>query len=87
MSTAITVKVGDTVTWENRVKVIHNATADDGTWASPNLRPGRSYSRTFPQPGEYRYTCSLHVVEEMFGTVIVEGPSATNRILVPMTAR
>jgi plastocyanin len=87
MSSAITIKAGDTVTWENRGNEFHNATADDGTWASPSLRPGQSYSRTFTQPGEYRYTCTLHVVEEMFGTVVVEGTTPTNRIFVPMTAR
>jgi plastocyanin len=85
MSSVVTVRVGDTVTWENRGNTTHNAQAEDGSWASPNLRPGQSYSRTFTQPGEYRYICSLHVVEEMFGTVIVEGAQApTRRVFVPI---
>ena len=87
MSSAITVRVGDTVTWENTGNTWHNARAEDGSWASPNLAPGESFSRAFTQPGEYRYICSLHVVEEMFGTVTVEGSSATNRVFVPSVPR
>lgn len=88
MSSTITIAPGDTVTWENRGNVTHNAHADDGTWASPDLRPGQSYSRTFRQPGVYGYICTLHVVEQMFGTVIVAGaPAGTQRVFVPMTTR
>ena len=87
MSSVITVRVGDTVTWENRGNTWHNARAEDGSWASPNLAPGQSYSRAFTEPGEHRYVCSLHVVEEMFGTVIVEGPSARHRVFVPTAPR
>lgn len=88
MSSVLTVRPGDTVTWENRGNTWHNAGAEDGSWSSPNLSPGETYSRTFAQPGEYRYICSLHVVEEMFGTVIVEGAVAsTKRLFVPMARR
>jgi plastocyanin len=83
MSSAITIRPGDTLTWENRGNTTHNAQAEDGSWASPNLRPGQSFSRTFAEPGEYRYICSLHVVEEMFGTVIVEDTGTTRRVFVP----
>ena len=87
MSSEISIQVGDTVTWENRGDTTHNVWAEDGSWASPNLRPGQSYSRTFTQPGEYAYVCSLHVVEEMFGRVIVEGGPATTRVFVPISPR
>ena len=70
-SSSITIQAGDTVTWENRGPGFHNATADDGTWRSANLRSGQSYSHTFTAPGTYTYTCTLHVAEQMFGTVVV----------------
>ncbi len=81
---------GATVTWvndETQVGLAHTSTSDNAGWDSGFLAPGQSYSRTFAQPGEYRYICSLHVVEEMFGTVIVEGPSARHRVFVPTTPR
>jgi plastocyanin len=86
-SSAVTVWVGDTVTWENRGNVWHNTRADDGAWSSPNLRPGQTYSHTFTAPGEYAYTCTLHRVEEMFGTVVVlpaGSPTASHRLFVPL---
>lgn len=93
-SSTVTVRVGDTVTWENRGTVFHNATADDGTFRSGNLRAGQSYSYTFTRPGEYAYACTLHVAEEMFGRVVVlpaasptPRPSGVRQVLVPYSAR
>jgi plastocyanin len=93
-SSTVTIRAGDTVTWENRGQVTHNAVADDGSWRSGNLRPGQSYSRRFDSPGEYAYICSLHTAEEMTGKVIVlpatgsPTPSAlTSHVFIPYTAR
>jgi plastocyanin len=91
-SSTVTVQAGDTVTWENRGQVLHNAEASDGSWRSGNLRPGQSYSRRFDTPGEYAYVCSLHLDEEMFGKVIVLPAAGTpsppaRRVLVPYAAR
>jgi plastocyanin len=91
-SSTVTVQAGDTVTWENRGLEIHNAEAEDGRWSSGNLRPGERYSRRFDAPGEYRYVCTLHIVEEMTGKVVVlpagapPTPLASRRaVFVPYT--
>jgi hypothetical protein len=91
-SSTVTVRAGDSVTWENRGQATHNAEAEDGSWRSPNLRPGQSFSLRFDTPGEYRYVCTLHLAEEMTGRVVVlpaGGGSAApaSRVLIPYAAR
>ena len=36
------------------------------------LKPGESFSQTFPVPGTYRYTCAVHEVKAMNGEIIVQ---------------
>ena len=83
---AITVNVGDKVTWKNSSQVIHNV-VDDSSKAlstidvklpsgahpfdSGLLQPGQSFSRVFTEPGIYRYVCTLHEGSGMKGVVIV----------------
>jgi len=83
---AITVNVGDKVTWKNSSQVIHNV-VDDASKAlstidvklpsgahpfdSGLLQPGQSFSRVFTEPGIYRYVCTLHEGSGMKGVVIV----------------
>jgi len=50
--------VGTTVTWRNEDKITHNITGDG--WASGDLAPGQSFSKTFDSPGDYQYHCSIH---------------------------
>lgn len=59
---------GDTVTWKNEGRNVHNVTFDDGQ-RSDNLPPGQPYSRTFTAPGSHPYRCTLH--HGMRGTVSV----------------
>jgi plastocyanin len=66
----ITIKAGDTVTWTNKDSATHNVAADDGSWTSPDLSQGASFSRTFDTPGTYPYNCGFHA--SMKGTVIVQ---------------
>src|SRR2546423_4141582 len=40
----ITINHGDQVSWKNNDKADHQVVADDGSFASPILRPGQSYS-------------------------------------------
>jgi plastocyanin len=65
---------GTQVTWVNCERAdAHTATADDGTWGSPMLSPGATFSRTFDQSGSFPYHCQPHPT--MRGTVVVEtGP-------------
>jgi plastocyanin len=66
---SVTVAVGDTVTWRNDGQAPHNATADDGTFKTPDLNHGQSASETFTQAGTFSYICTIH--PNMKGTVRV----------------
>jgi len=54
------VAAGTTVTWVNHDAVPHDVVAYDGSWASPLLAQGETYSRTFTAAGRFAYTCSIH---------------------------
>jgi plastocyanin len=56
---AVTVRVGDTVTWTNRDDVIHTVQWSGGS-ESPDLENGESYSRTFTGTGVFPYICGPH---------------------------
>jgi plastocyanin len=66
---AITVHVGDTVTWANAGPTDHTATADDGSFDTGDLKAGQSGSHTFASAGTFAYHCTLHPF--MRGTVQV----------------
>jgi plastocyanin len=77
---AVTVGVGDSVTWVNDGG-FHNVKFDDGSFEQPG-EPAFSWStnpkRTFNAPGEFRYYCEQHGASGgagMAGRVIVEGGS------------
>lgn len=57
---SMTVSQGDTVTWTNNDAVSHTVTANDGTWTSPLLAPGTSYTHQFNATGDFSYHCSVH---------------------------
>ena len=63
------VKPGAKVTWTNRDQVAHTVTADNKSFASGELQPGRSVSFTFARAGTYAYHCSIH--PSMHGSVVV----------------
>src|SRR5262245_15122563 len=64
---AITIRVGDTVTWVNQDDDVHTVVSEDGSFRSGGLDTGQTYSFTFTRPGTYRFSCSLHPM--MVGTV------------------
>jgi plastocyanin len=66
---SITVNHGDTVTWRN---VDHQVVANDGSFASPILHAGRSWSRVLTTAGVFRYHDALH--PSLTGKVTVKGP-------------
>lgn len=68
-ATPMTVAAGTTVRWTNRDEEPHTVTASDGTFASPGLDDGESFSHRFDRPGTYTYFCSLH--PHMTGQIIV----------------
>jgi len=59
---AITVQVGDTVTWVNQDVAVHNATADDAreSWKTPNLNQNVEASVTFDAAATFAYRCTIH---------------------------
>ncbi|OMC54221.1 hypothetical protein A5747_17125 [Mycobacterium sp. IS-836] len=67
----LTVKVGSTVTWTNRDEEPHTVAASDGSFHSPGMGTGATFSHTFPTAGKFDYVCSIHPM--MHGTVVVTG--------------
>jgi hypothetical protein len=73
---AITVHVGDTVTWTNDGPTEHSATASNGSFDTGLLKKGASASHTFAQAGTFAYICSIHPF--MHGTVVVLATAASS---------
>lgn len=67
---SITIKVGETVTWENQDGAAHNVIADDGSFKSADFGQGKTFSFTFTKAGTYPYSCHIH--PDMKGTVVVQ---------------
>jgi plastocyanin len=59
---ALTVHVGDTVTWTNHDQAPHDVTTTSAPVAikSSTLSTGQSFSYTFTTAGTYKYYCSIH---------------------------
>jgi nitrite reductase (NO-forming) len=67
----LTIKQGETVTWINEdPEMIHTVTAVDGSFDSPFLNTGDTFSFTFDEVGEFEYFCTPHPY--MRAKVIVE---------------
>lgn len=58
MPATMTVRAGDVVTWTNQDQAAHDVAG--GTFRSPMLAKGQSWSFTFSQPGTFDYICSVH---------------------------
>lgn len=56
----IEIAAGTTVTWTNNDPLVHTITADDKSWDSGPIEPGKTWSHTFTQPGEYAFHCTPH---------------------------
>ena len=71
---AVTVSVGDTVTWTNSDDSPHTVTAEGGAFDSGNMDEGAVFSFTFTEPGTYAYRCDYH--SDMQATIVVEAAAA-----------
>ncbi len=70
-SDVLRVPVGGSVEFVNQGKAPHNATAVDGSWATPELvEPGQRAAITVDGPGVYDFFCTLHG-EGMAATLVV----------------
>ncbi len=67
---SIRIEAGESVTWINNGDRDHKVVAADGSFASPNLSVGQSFTHTFARGGEYAYGCQLHPREK--GMVVVK---------------
>ena len=56
----IDIKVGDVVTWQNADPLEHTVTNDAGSFESPFIKPGQSWSYRFTVPGRFPYHCLPH---------------------------
>ena len=72
---ATTINVGDSVMWKNSDVVNHQVVSNDGSFASPVLKPGESYSQTFAKSGKVSYHDALFTSRK--GTVTVNAPAAS----------
>jgi len=68
----ISITHGDKVTWTNNDKSDHQVVADDGSFASPILHAGQSYTFTFTRAGTFRYHDAL--APRLSGKITVKGP-------------
>jgi plastocyanin len=70
--TTATIKTGDTVKWVNSDTQNHQVVSNNGSFVSPILGPGKSYSHRFNASGTYRYHDGLNAAVK--GTIKVTGP-------------
>ena len=68
---ALSVHVGDSVTWTNMDQAPHTVTTSSGPEkiSSPTLQKGESFTFTFTKAGTYQYYCAVH--PEMKASVTV----------------
>jgi plastocyanin len=83
---SVRINFGDTVKWTNSDSTDHQIVADNGSFASPILKPKATYSFTFKTAGRFPYHDAIK--PSLKGVVRVNGPppsltfGATNPIVV-----
>src|SRR5439155_5375036 len=82
--TTETIKTGDTVKWVNTDTHNHQVVSNNGSFVSPILGPGKTYSHRFNASGTYRYHDGLNATVR--GVVKVTGPppAVTAGVSVPI---
>jgi amicyanin len=82
---ALTIAVGDTVTWTNHDTAPHNVvvTAGPEKFTSPTLQQGQTFTFTFTKAGSYSYYCSIH--PDMKASITVSGGTTPPTTTPPST--
>ncbi|WP_325049648.1 plastocyanin/azurin family copper-binding protein [Lentzea atacamensis] len=75
--------MGDVVTWTNQDEAAHDVAG--GTFRSPMLAEGQSWSFTFTQPGAFDYICSVH--PDMRAQIVVLAQETTAQAPPPPPVR
>ena len=80
----VTINQDDSVTWTNTDTKDHQVVANGGSFASPILKPGKTYNHVFRAGGTFRYHDGLHPT--LRGTVTVRGapPAVTLAVSAPV---
>jgi plastocyanin len=68
----VTIATTDAVRWTNRDTKNHQIVANNGSFASPVIAPGKTYRHVFSTAGTFRYHDALH--PSLTGKVVVKGP-------------
>lgn len=66
----ITIKKGETVTWQNNDSFIHRIVADDNSFDLGDMTGGGTSKHTFNDIGTFNYHCAVHTY--MTGSVVVK---------------
>lgn len=69
---SVNIVAGDSIRWRNDDTRDHQVVSTTGAFASPVLRPGRTYTFRFDVAGTYRYRDALN--PSVTGTIKVAGP-------------
>jgi plastocyanin len=67
--TSVTVAAGGSVTWTNQDSFAHSIKSGDGSFDSPDIATGQTFTAKFPTAGTFTYVCGIH--NFMTGTVVV----------------
>ena len=67
---SLSVSSGTTVTWTNNGANTHTVTADDNSFNSGDILPGKTFSKTFSTAGTFNYHCKYHSV--MKASIVVQ---------------
>ena len=67
----IEIAVGTTVTWVNKGADWQNVASSTAGFASEKILPGKCFSFTLEEPGEYKIVCRHHGLAGMTATILV----------------
>jgi plastocyanin len=70
--TSRTIATTDSIKWTNNDTKNHQVVANNGSFVSPTIGPGKSYTHTFNTAGTFRYHDALYPSHT--GRIIVNGP-------------
>ena len=70
--TSRTIATTDSIKWTNNDTKSHQVVANNGSFVSPTIAPGKTYTHTFNTAGTFNYHDALH--PSLTGKIIVNGP-------------
>src|SRR5438132_10196665 len=84
LPTTAKIKTGDTVRWVNADTQNHQVVSNNGSFVSPILGPGKTYSHRFDASGTYRYHDGLNAGVKGVVRLSRPPPSGTLGASVPI---